>query len=120
MQRTPSSSSAVKPLELHKPSSLVAESRMLEVAALSLRPEALSALETVLRAEMARHLLDAANSNDASQRDMHRGIYRWLDEWTSGMTLARYAQQAREKLDLIDPVEGAPEDGSPYMESDGT
>lgn len=114
---TPSISSAVKPLPLHKPPGLVAESRLLEVAALSLAPAALSALRTVLEAEAAYHLQVAAFSNDASDRDQHRGVYRWLQEFLNGTLLDRYAAQAREKLALETPV-GAPEGGSDWMESD--
>lgn len=115
----PSDSSPVKPLELHKPSNLVAEQRLLEVAALSLRQETLSALETVLRAEQQFHLEAAAFSPSADRRLEHRGIYCWIKEWLDGSTLARYAEQARQRLALHDTPDGVPKDGTEWMESDG-
>jgi hypothetical protein len=50
---------------------------------------------------------------------MHRGIFRWLEEWLAGGILARQAAKAREKLDLHDDPDGVPETGSPWMEEDG-
>jgi hypothetical protein len=91
---------------------------MLEVAALSLQPAAVSALETVLQAERDHHLRAAAFSDKPQERDMHLGIFRWIEEWLAGGILERQAEKARQKLDLLEPIDGAPE-GSPYMESDG-
>jgi len=48
---------------------------------------------------------------------MHLGIFRWIEEWLAGGILERQAEKARQKLDLLEPIDGAP-DGSPYMESD--
>jgi len=48
---------------------------------------------------------------------MHLGIFRWIEEWLAGGILERQAEKARQKLDLLEPIEGTP-DGSPYMESD--
>lgn len=117
-QETPSRSSAVKPLELHKPGDSFREQRLLEVAALSLRPEVLSALATVLQAELSSHLQAAALCNEEPIRLQHKGVVLWLQEFLAGITLARYAEQAHQKLALDEP-EGVPEGGSDYMSSDG-
>ena len=113
----PSNSSSVKPLDLTRPPGMVQEGRLVEVAALSLRQESLSALKTVLEAEQAHHLREAAFSDDPELRLEHRGVYRFLEEFLSGTMLERYAMQAREKLGLTEAEE--PKGGSPYMESDG-
>jgi len=60
----------------------------------------------------------AAFSNDGSDRDQHRGVYRWLQEFITGTLLDRYAEQAQQKLGIEVPL-GAPEGGSDYMQSDG-
>lgn len=74
----------------------------------------------MLRAEQEAHLRAAAFSNDPEQRAQHRGVFRWLNEWLEGSTLARYAEQAREKLGIHEEGRpGEPEGGSAYMESDG-
>lgn len=75
----------------------------------------------MLEAERDHHLREAAFSSDAELRSQHRGVVRWLEEWLTGATELRYAQQARERLGLR-PEAGLPDDteGSPWMESDGT
>ena len=121
MQETPSRSSPrkpVEPLQLEQPAGLVQQARLLEVAALSLRPEALSALQTVLEAERDYHLRAAAFCEEAELRAQHRGVLRWLEEWMSGALLDRYRLQAEARLGLAE-AEKADADGSPWMESDG-
>lgn len=86
-------------------------------AALSLRREALSALETVFRAERDLHLRLAAFSVDERERNMHLGIFHWLEEWLAGGILDRMVERAKQELALRDPDRDALE-GSPYMESD--
>jgi len=116
---TPSRSSAVKPLELHKaPEALLLDSRALEVAVLSLHPEALSPLETVLRAEASTHLRRAAFEKDPITAATHRGITIWIEEFLDGVLLARMKEQAHQKLGLEEPA-GLPVGGSDYMQSDG-
>jgi hypothetical protein len=66
---------------------------------------------------MEHHLQAAAFSEDSEQRSQHRGVVRWLRSWLDGSTLERYAQQARDRLSLDEP---RIEDGSPWMESDGS
>lgn len=75
-----------------------------------------------MQAERDFHLREAAFSSDAEMRSQHRGVVRWLEEWLSGATEARYSLQARERLGmpLVDGVPEDPNDGSPWMESDGT
>lgn len=119
MHATPSPSSLVKPLELHKPVPLLKEQQaLLEVLADSQQRETLSALEMVWVKERAHHLHEAAFSEDAERRAQHRGVVVWLDEVLSGVMMARHEQEARAKLDVHPPI-GLPEAGTPWMESDG-
>lgn len=117
---TPSPSSPVKPLPLREPAEALWQDleALLSVLQDERHREALEALTAVLRAEQAYHLQAAAFSNDAEKRGEHRGVVRWLDEWLSGATAARYAVQVREKLNLNRGVE-IPVDGTPWMEGDG-
>lgn len=71
----------------------------------------------MLQAEVATHLRAAAFSSEESLRWQHVGVTRWLEEFLSGLTLARYAEQAHQRL-ATDVPEGAPEGGSDWMESD--
>lgn len=120
MPETPSPSSPVKPLNLREAPGLLAEGRMLEVAALALNREVWRALETVFKAEQAHHLQEAAFSNDPELRSQHRGVVRWLGEVLNGNLAELYAQQARERLGLTQVTpDGVPEGGSDWMESDG-
>ena len=71
----------------------------------------------MLAAEQAAHLRGAAFSSDPEERLEHRGVARFLEEFLNGIMLARYAEQARQKLGIEEPEE--PEAGNPWMESDG-
>jgi hypothetical protein len=46
-------------------------------------------------------------------------VVRWLGEWLSGQTKARYLAQVRDRLHMDDESD-EPRDGTPYMEGDGT
>ena len=72
----------------------------------------------MLQAEVSYHLQEAALCSDESKRLEHRGVVLWLREFMSGITLARYAEQAQQKLGLVEEP-GLPQGGSDYMESDG-
>lgn len=113
-------SSAVKPLELREPANWESQDRLAELVAVSLAPAAWSALETVLRAEMAFHLREAAFSSSAERRLEHRGAYLWIEEFLGGVVMAKYAEQAKERLHIHETSEGMPAGGSEWMDSDGT
>jgi len=115
-----SKQSLVKPLLLHRPEpSAELADRLAEVAALSLAPAALSALETVLRAEQAFLLREAAFSSDAEARLEYRGAFKWVEAFLNGVVMAKYAEQAKDRLREASPEEGIPVGGSPYMDPDG-
>lgn len=72
----------------------------------------------VWTAELEFHLQEAAFSDDADLRSQHRGVVRFLRELLSGSLMANYEQKARVRLGL-DNTPGLPENGNPYMDSDG-
>lgn len=62
---------------------------------------------------------EAAFSSDEQQRLQHVGAVRLCEAILSGAMMARYAYQAREKLDPQAKIEDAePTTGTPWMESD--
>jgi hypothetical protein len=116
---TPSSSSAVKPLPLHRvPDSPLQDSQAWVRAAALLPTEALSQLQTVLEQEASYHLLEAARCSEERNRLMHLGAYNLLRSLIDGSLLATYKLKAAQHLADLDEEPGLPIGGSDYMEAD--
>jgi len=65
-------------------------------------------------------LREAAFSSDAEARLEYRGAFKWVEAFLNGVVVAKYAEQAKDRLRESSPEEGIPTGGSPWMESDGT